>query len=208
MKENTVKYELATIENYQQVIKKNAKLRTNVGKLLVAGKAINSNQWKVAIIINNIEEGQQYKDDFGTKENFSNWMNFEGNYVGRMSKAVRCMVNTLNDFGLTMENTTTSKAYCLAGVEKDMKRFVEFIATQGYDIKTISVHDIEKLKKEFKNPESKAIENKPGEETGKADEKKQENKFTGLYDDKGVWFEVNGKKYTILFDELKKYIVK
>lgn len=210
MKENTVKYELATLENYESRITVNS-LKRNVGKILKAGQEINKNEWTVAIAVNNIVEGEQYKKDFETMEKFSEWMGFKGNYAGRTSKAVKCMVNTLNRYGLTVENCSYSKAYRLAQVEKDIDRFIAFAKTQGYpDLLKISVHQLEDLIKAFKKPEQKALENAGEQENAESTEtdEKKENKFTGLYDEKGVWFEVNGKKYTILFDELKKYIVK
>ena len=214
MKENksTVKNELITLENYESRIT-NTSMRKNVGKILKAGNEINKNEWSLAIAINNIYVGEQFKDDFGTIENFCESMESikNANYITRTVKAVNFMVNTLGKYDMDMSNTKWTKAYKLSVMSKDFDRFVDFCKTQGVDIKTAGVHKIEEMIKLYKHPEEEKEQKEVAEQSEVTEEQTEENKdektFTGNYDNAYVWFTIDGNDYVLPFSELKHYKV-
>ncbi len=209
---SSVKMEIATIDNYKNFITVSA-LEKNVNKILTATTSINNNQWTIAVAINNIMEKEMYKKDFETQEKFAGWMGLDNSTISKYTKAVKFTVNVLGPkYGLTMKDVVYTKAVRYAQLGTRFDDFIAFAKGKGIDnIFVLSVHALEELMKEFKEslkPVKAVNDEEPTEEPTEEEKKQEVPSFTGRYDEKEVWFEVNGCKYIIPLSELKHYKVK
>ena len=195
-------HEIATLNNYKNFITLPA-LEKNVHKMLTAKAGIDKNEWTLIIALNNIIEGEQFKQDFRTAENFADWIGVNKSTITKATKSVKCMVNTLKKYGYDFTDLSYSKAYRLAAVEKDMSMFIEFCSNEGVnDFRTVSVHGLEELIRLFKNG-SKVVEQEQEQEQ----EQEKAQTFTGKYTDNEVWFKLGTTEYVIPMDLLQGYRV-
>lgn len=194
-------------QNFNQLQSK--ELRSNLKKMLDAMSGVSKNQWKYAIALHNIVSNEQFKPDFKTMSDFSQAIGLDKSTVSRYVSAVKVLVNDVTPLtGLTNDTIPYSKCARLAGV-KDVK---DFLKSMNIDLLTISMRELEKAIKEYKESQNapKNVVQENDSETQAVETEKQEElpTFTGRYDDTSIWFSIGNTKYIIPVDELKHYKVK
>ena len=182
-------------------------LKENLLEMYEAVAGVNKNQWKYAIHLNNIIVNEYFKPDYKSRTEFADDNGIDKSTISRYVGAVKAMVNDVTPLtGYTMEQIPYSKASRLASL-KDVKAFLN---DTKIDLLKVSVHDLEKLIREYKKGlEPTAVnESKEAETKQEAIQEKEDASFTGRIYDDSISFSIDNVNYVIPLDELKHYRVK
>lgn len=179
----------------------NDELKENVIMMLDATTGINNDIWRYAIAVYHIVSDKLYCDDFKNLDGFATAVDSTKSTLSRYANAVQFMVDELQDYGITFDNFTYSKAYLLSTLKDELHAFMK--ANKKTDFTIISHRQLEELVKRWKDRNNNVVDN----ETGENDEIEIEDKKDFKIKAGVLYFRYRKHDYAVPIKELKPYII-